>query len=106
MLTLELMAKTKFGTMDAFAEAAGISTKVAKRLINPATRLKLNDANLLIEILDIPVNLVDTVFFGTMYATRETKLEEIKWIVNHRPDLYDPMYTMIKELLAKQASAV
>ena len=108
ILTLKDMALIKYGTIEAFAEAAGRSIKSAKRLLDPAARLNLNDMYLLIDLLDIfsGYGLVDALFFGDAPDKTEAAKGELIWIVAHRPDLVEPLNAIIDELLAKQAATV
>lgn len=101
-LTLEKMALTKYGTLDAFAKAAGRCKRSAKRLTEPGVTLRLNDMNLLVKVLDIPVALINPLFFGSMYEDKETTIAEIMWMLHQRPDLVEPAKAMAEKLQEEQ----
>lgn len=69
-LTLETMALAKYGTMEAYdeaAEACGLNRKRARRILDPAASLRITEFSKLVKLLEIPSYLTDMLFFGAIY---------------------------------------
>jgi hypothetical protein len=101
-LTLKSMALTKYGTLAAFAEAAGRTKRSARNLLDPGASLRMKDLRLLIKLLDITDNMVDPLFFGSMFESDASITEELLWLLKHRPELIEPAIACAEELLARQ----
>ena len=106
-LTLKEMALLKFGTLAAFAEAAGKGTKSAKRLLDPKANLNTEDLQLLVSTLDIPLSLINPLFFGEMFSTKfEIQAAEVLWVITHcSAEVLDALFTSIDEILKEQKEA-